>query len=86
MPCSQYFNQTTTLGPKQQPNKANLQFGTSKKHEGFSPYVNMRCHMGPMLTSAINLYKIGIWSKKEKRVIDEIFLFISNNTKNPFVG
>jgi hypothetical protein len=74
MPCSQYFNQTTALGPKQQPNKANLQCGTSKKHEGFSPYVNMRYHT------------IGRWSKKEKRVIDEFLLSISNNTKSPFVG
>ena len=74
MPCSQYFNQTTALGPKQQPNKANLQCGTSKKHEGFSPYVNMRYHT------------IGRWSKKEKRVIDEFLLSISNNTKIPFVG
>jgi hypothetical protein len=31
-------------------------------------------------------HTIGRWSKKEKRVIDEFLLSISNNTKSPFVG
>lgn len=88
-PWPQYFNQTTTaLGLKQQPNKADLQFGASKKHEGSSTFVNMRYHMGPVLTSTINVHTIwyGRWSKKEKRIINEFLLSISNNTKSPSVG
>jgi hypothetical protein len=42
--------------------------------------------MGLVLTYVIILHTIGRWSKKEKRVIDEFLLSISNNTKSPFVG
>ena len=44
--------------------------------------------MGPVLISTINVHTIwyGRWSKKEKRVINEFLLSISNNTKSPSVG
>ena len=43
--------------------------------------------MGHVLNSTINVHKIwyGRWNKKEKRIINEFFLSISNNTKIPYV-
>ena len=55
-PWPQYFNQNATVvGLGEQINKADLQFGTSKKNEGSSPYMNMKHGMGPVLTSSMNV-------------------------------
>ncbi|GLJ06925.1 hypothetical protein SUGI_0052640 [Cryptomeria japonica] len=81
-PWPENFNQTA----KEQ---SGLMFGSSKKNEGSSPYVKMRYHMGPVLTSAINVHVIwyGRWSNKEKRIIREFLLSISNTSgSSPSVG
>uniref|UniRef100_A0A0C9RLA6 TSA: Wollemia nobilis Ref_Wollemi_Transcript_12578_1304 transcribed RNA sequence n=1 Tax=Wollemia nobilis TaxID=56998 RepID=A0A0C9RLA6_9CONI len=98
-PWPQYFNQTVSktggLSLEQQSQSAKtgaaLVFGASKKNEGSSSLVNMKYHMGPVLTSAINVHVIwyGRWSNKDKRVIKEFLLSISQskpNDKTPSVA
>eukprot|EP00252_Welwitschia_mirabilis_P027885 TRINITY_DN976_c0_g1_i1.p1 TRINITY_DN976_c0_g1~~TRINITY_DN976_c0_g1_i1.p1 ORF type:complete len:336 (+),score=24.70 TRINITY_DN976_c0_g1_i1:623-1630(+) len=63
-------------------------FRGSKKNEGASSYVNMKYHMGPVLTSAINVHPIwyGTWNLKEKRIISEFLQSISSSTLSPSVS
>ncbi|OVA03287.1 Phosphate-induced protein 1 [Macleaya cordata] len=53
----------------------------SKKYEGSSDLVNLRYHMGPVLSSPINIYIIwyGKWAPSQKLLIKDFLLSISAN-------
>ncbi|XP_047319542.1 protein EXORDIUM-like 5 [Impatiens glandulifera] len=55
---------------------------TSKKFEGSSNLVDLRYHMGPVLSSPINIYLIwyGNWSPTQKLLIKDFLLSISTAT------
>ncbi|KAM7470989.1 hypothetical protein LguiA_009172 [Lonicera macranthoides] len=55
---------------------------TSKKFEGSSNLVNLRYHMGPVLSSPINIYIIwyGKWAPPHKNIIKDFLLSISPTT------
>lgn len=56
---------------------------SSKKFEGSSNLVNLRYHMGPVLTSSpINLYLIwyGLWAPSQKLLIKDFLLSLSPST------
>ena len=53
---------------------------SSKKFEGSSDIVNLRYHMGPVLSSPINIYLIwyGKWPVSQKLIIKDFLLSISS--------
>ncbi|XP_044488511.1 protein EXORDIUM-like 5 [Mangifera indica] len=55
---------------------------SSKKFEGSSDLVNLRYHMGPVLSSPINIYLIwyGKWEKSQKLLIKDFIISISSTT------
>lgn len=57
---------------------------SSKKFEGSSELVNLRYHMGPVLSSPINIYLIwyGNWPSSHKLLINDFLLSISSS-KSP---
>lgn len=65
----------TYLNPKLPP-KA---LSSSKKFEGSSDLVNLRYHMGPVLSSPINIYLIwyGKWAPSQQLLIKDFLLSIS---------
>eukprot|EP00249_Psilotum_nudum_P019295 c27183_g2_i3 orf=666-1703(-) len=60
----------------------------SKRLEGSSPFVQMRYHMGPVLTSNIRVYIIwyGRWRSMQKRIIRNFLFSISRVTRRPSVA
>ncbi|XP_010266210.1 PREDICTED: protein EXORDIUM-like 5 [Nelumbo nucifera] len=54
---------------------------SSNKYEGSSDLVNLRYHMGPVLSSPINIYLIwyGKWAPSQKLLIKDFLLSISAN-------
>ncbi|PSS21820.1 Protein EXORDIUM-like [Actinidia chinensis var. chinensis] len=54
---------------------------SSKKFEGSSDLVNLRYHMGPVLSSPINIYLIwyGKWAPAQQLLIKDFLLSISTN-------
>ena len=54
-------------------------FSSSKKFEGSSDLVHLRYHMGPVLSSPINIYIIwyGRWKQPQKLLIKDFLLSIS---------
>ncbi|CAI9756437.1 unnamed protein product [Fraxinus pennsylvanica] len=61
----------------------------SDKFEGSSDLVNLRYHMGPVLSSPINIYLIwyGKWAASQKMLIKDFLLSISNfNPSSPSVA
>lgn len=54
---------------------------SSKKFEGSSSFVEMRYHMGPVLTSSIRVYIIwyGSWRSEQKTIIRDFLRSISGN-------
>ncbi|KAI4314549.1 hypothetical protein L6164_027445 [Bauhinia variegata] len=54
---------------------------SSKKFEGSSDLVHLRYHMGPVLSSPINIYLIwyGKWAQPQKLLIKDFLLSISSN-------
>ncbi|KAJ4967448.1 hypothetical protein NE237_019297 [Protea cynaroides] len=67
----EYFN------PKIPPSALSI----SKKFEGSSDLVHLRYHMGPVLSSPINIYLIwyGQWTPSQKLLIKDFLLSISTN-------
>ncbi|XP_031125534.1 protein EXORDIUM-like 5 [Ipomoea triloba] len=63
------------LNPKLPPRA----LSNSKKYEGSSDLVNLRYHMGPVLSSPINIYLIwyGKWSPSQQLIIKDFLLSIS---------
>nr|DAD28113.1 TPA_asm: hypothetical protein HUJ06_029581 [Nelumbo nucifera] len=64
---------------------------SSKKYEGSSDLVRLRYHMGPVLSSPINIYLIwyGKWNPSQKFIIKDFLLSISHNhraTASPSVS
>ncbi|CAA7410689.1 unnamed protein product [Spirodela intermedia] len=61
------------------------QLAGSKKYEGSSNLVHLRYHMGPVLTSPINIYLIwyGRWSSGEQSTIRDFLLSISDASAPP---
>ncbi|RZC48600.1 hypothetical protein C5167_017026 [Papaver somniferum] len=57
---------------------------SSKKFEGSSDLVNLRYHMGPVLSSPINTYIIwyGKWLPSQKLIIKDFLLSISSSTNH----
>ncbi|KAI3834357.1 hypothetical protein MKX03_030164 [Papaver bracteatum] len=57
---------------------------SSKKFEGSSDLVNLRYHMGPVLSSPINTYIIwyGKWVPSQKLIIKDFLLSISSSTNH----
>ncbi|KAI7980725.1 Protein EXORDIUM-like 5 [Camellia lanceoleosa] len=55
---------------------------SSKKFEGSSELVDLRYHMGPVLSSPINIYLIwyGKWPQSHKLIINDFLLSISTTT------
>ncbi|KAL2325186.1 hypothetical protein Fmac_024244 [Flemingia macrophylla] len=53
---------------------------SSKRYEGSSEFVKLRYHMGPVLSSPINIYLIwyGKWPQSEKLLIKDFLLSISS--------
>lgn len=87
-----FFHSITSASPTlqtlnvQQPNYFNPKLpprtlSTSKKFEGSSELVNLRYHMGPVLSSPINIYLIwyGKWAASQKLLIKDFLLSISAN-------
>ncbi|PPD95851.1 hypothetical protein GOBAR_DD07109 [Gossypium barbadense] len=61
----------------------------SKKYESSSELVNLRYHMGPVLSGSITVHTIwgGRWQKSQKKIIREFFGLISAvNAKHPSVA
>ncbi|XP_073144389.1 protein EXORDIUM-like 5 [Henckelia pumila] len=54
-------------------------FAASKRYEGSSDLVNLRYHMGPVLSSPINIYLIwyGKWAASQQLIIKDFLLSIS---------
>ena len=64
------------------------EFTESKKYEGSSDLLNLQYHMGPILTSPINLYIIwyGHWNPTHKSTIrDFLYSLSSSSTPSPSV-
>ncbi|CAA3024296.1 Hypothetical predicted protein [Olea europaea subsp. europaea] len=71
--------------PNQTLNKTDFIFGGSKKYEGSSEFVQLKYHMGPVLTANITVYPIwyGSWQKSQKRIIREFISSISSVDAKP---
>ncbi|KAL0913329.1 hypothetical protein M5K25_016780 [Dendrobium thyrsiflorum] len=56
--------------------------GESKRYEGSSDLVNLRYHMGPVLSSSIKLYLIwyGRWAPSQQSTIRDFLLSISDSS------
>lgn len=70
----------TTLNVRTHHNQPHLPaFSASDKYEGSSDLVHLRYHMGPVLTSPINVYLIwyGKWAAAHKTLIKDFLLSIS---------
>ncbi|XP_041012552.1 protein EXORDIUM-like 5 [Juglans microcarpa x Juglans regia] len=83
-PSSQTLNMHSEymINPKLPPKV----LSSSKKFEGSSNLVNLRYHMGPVLSSSpINIYLIwyGLWSPSHKLLIKDFLLSLSPSTKAP---
>ncbi|KAG9156196.1 hypothetical protein Leryth_015599 [Lithospermum erythrorhizon] len=68
---------------------ANQMFEGSKRFEGSSELVDMKYHMGPVLTENITIYPIwyGKWGKSQKMIIRDFINSISAvNNKAPSVS
>ncbi|XP_022878066.1 protein EXORDIUM-like 5 [Olea europaea var. sylvestris] len=64
-------------------------FSASHKFEGSSDLVNLRYHMGPVLSSPINIYLIwyGKWAASQKTLIkDFLFSISATNQSSPSVA
>ncbi|KMT15889.1 hypothetical protein BVRB_3g055770 [Beta vulgaris subsp. vulgaris] len=62
-----------------------LQFGPSKKFEGSSDFVDLKYHMGPVMTTNITVHIIwyGTWHSSQKRIIREFINSISDDSVPP---
>ncbi|KAL3837907.1 hypothetical protein ACJIZ3_022498 [Penstemon smallii] len=71
--------------PSTHPNSTNLLFDGSKKYEGSSEFVELKYHMGPVLTANITVYPIwyGRWQNSQKRIIREFIASISAANSAP---
>lgn len=71
--------------PSTRPNSTDSLFGGSKKYEGSSEFVQMKYHMGPVLTANITVYPIwyGAWQSSQKRIIREFISSISAVDSSP---
>ncbi|CAI9771845.1 unnamed protein product [Fraxinus pennsylvanica] len=71
--------------PNQTLNKTDFIFGGSKKYEGSSEFVQLKYHMGPVLTANITVYPIwyGSWQNSQKRIIREFISSISSVEAKP---
>ncbi|KAL4585103.1 hypothetical protein LXL04_009717 [Taraxacum kok-saghyz] len=69
-----------SVNPKVVPGDA---FTASKRFEGSSELVNLRYHMGPVLSSPINIYIIwyGKWVPAQKLLIKDFLLSISTTKR-----
>ncbi|ERN17186.1 protein EXORDIUM-like 5 [Amborella trichopoda] len=68
-------NSTTTTGDA-------AAFTESKRYEGSSEFVDLKYHMGPVLSSQINIYTIwyGAWPLRHRSVIKDFLLSLSPST------
>ncbi|OIW05544.1 hypothetical protein TanjilG_23330 [Lupinus angustifolius] len=57
-------------------------FSDSKKYEGSSEFVQLRYHMGPVLTSNITVHIIwyGTWNRNQKKIIRDFVNSVSDTT------
>ncbi|KAH0658356.1 hypothetical protein KY289_027104 [Solanum tuberosum] len=71
--------------PNQKPNTTDLLYSPSKKYEGSSDLIQLKYHMGPVLTANITIYPIwyGRWGKSQKRIIREFINSISAVDSKP---
>ncbi|XP_073064372.1 protein EXORDIUM-like 3 [Primulina eburnea] len=71
--------------PYANPNTTDFLFGGSKKYEGSSEFVQLKYHMGPVLTANITVYPIwyGAWQSSQKRIIREFISSISDVDSTP---
>ncbi|XP_042513158.1 protein EXORDIUM-like 5 [Macadamia integrifolia] len=71
------LNRPEYINPKFPPST----LSTSKKFEGSSNLVHLRYHMGPVLSSPVNIYLIwyGQWNPSQKLLIKDFLLSISAN-------
>ncbi|GAA0171130.1 hypothetical protein LIER_41087 [Lithospermum erythrorhizon] len=70
-------------------NATSLRFEGSKRYEGSSEFVDLKYHMGPVLTENITIYPIwyGKWTNSQKRIIRDFLSSISAvNPKPPSVS
>ncbi|KAH7689890.1 Protein EXORDIUM-like protein [Dioscorea alata] len=83
-PYPQYNNtkQQLELRAKTSSNQStNIPLSASKKYEGSSELIHLRYHMGPVLSSPINLFLIwyGHWSPSRQAPIRDFLLSISDS-------
>ncbi|XP_073311500.1 protein EXORDIUM-like 3 [Primulina huaijiensis] len=71
--------------PYANPNTTDFLFAGSKKYEGSSEFVQLKYHMGPVLTANITVYPIwyGAWQSSQKRIIREFISSISDADSTP---
>ncbi|KNA10743.1 hypothetical protein SOVF_141760 [Spinacia oleracea] len=64
---------------------ADFRFGPSKKFEGSSEFVDLKYHMGPVMTTNITVHIIwyGKWQPSQKRIIREFINSISADSVKP---
>ncbi|XP_077246332.1 protein EXORDIUM-like 5 [Tasmannia lanceolata] len=75
-------HQPLNLHPTPTTPTSSLPLSSSKKFEGSSDLVHLRYHMGPVLSSPINIYLIwyGKWTPPQKLLIKDFLLSISQST------
>ncbi|GAB4825976.1 Protein EXORDIUM-like 3 [Ancistrocladus abbreviatus] len=66
-------------------NTTDFLFGPSKKFEGSSEFVQLKYHMGPVLTGHITVHILwyGTWAKTQKRIVREFVSSISSESTPP---
>jgi hypothetical protein len=70
-------------------NTTDFTYGGSKKYEGSSEFVDLKYHMGPVLTANITIHTIwyGAWKNSQKKIIREFINSISDvDAKHPSVA
>ncbi|KAI3499244.1 hypothetical protein L1887_35037 [Cichorium endivia] len=77
------FLTTSVLSASVNPKLSHDAFTASKRFEGSSELVNLRYHMGPVLSSPINIYIIwyGKWAPAQKLLIKDFILSISTTKR-----
>ncbi|XP_057528221.1 protein EXORDIUM-like 3 [Amaranthus tricolor] len=75
-------NTITNITSRTSHTAADLEFGSSKKFEGSSEFVDLKYHMGPVMTSSITVHIIwyGKWLPSQKRIIREFINSISDES------
>lgn len=80
---------TVVEGWRPWPRDTGSKFGNSERNEGSSEYVELKYHMGPVLTGNITVHTIwyGNWDMNEKSIIKDFLLSISDaHSQSPSVS